>query len=102
MQYTATSKSAGKKTARFRVFSRLTLAFMVVFLFVSSGFQLSPAKADYATVSLGSASQLAVLAGTAGGYIPTWKSTLGGKAVYRIGGILALGLLLYMIFIGFA
>jgi hypothetical protein len=36
----------------------------------------------------------------AGGYVPTWKSTSGGKAIYRIGGVLALGLLLYIIFIG--
>jgi hypothetical protein len=35
-----------------------------------------------------------------GGYLPTWKSTSGGKALYRMGGILALGLLLYIIFIG--
>jgi hypothetical protein len=36
----------------------------------------------------------------AGGYVPTWKLTSGGKAIYRIGGVLALGLLLYIIFIG--
>jgi hypothetical protein len=43
-----------------------------------------------------------VLSMFGGGYIPTWKSTLGGKALYRMGGLLALGLLLYIIFIGFA
>jgi hypothetical protein len=37
-----------------------------------------------------------------GGYIPTWKSTSSGRVFYRAGGLLALGLLLYIIFIGFA